>query len=805
MPRNDKQKTLKHTVMVTAVAAALFASPLAANAAGMGKINVLSALGEPLRAELDITATREETISLSARVAPPEAFRQANLEYASVLASLRFTLEKRPDGKPYFKITSERPVSDPFIDMLVELSWSSGRLVREYAFLLDPPELKANTASGVVAAPAVTPAQPPAKSVAPAEPAALPAPPKKSESIAAQPPAPPAPAAKAAPAEAGASSHEVKSGDTLSKIAKEYAVEGATLNQMLVALFNSNRDAFSGNNMNRLRAGKILNIPDAATVAAVDTAEARKIVVAQTADFNAYRNAVAGAAEQQAPSEGQAAQSSTGKIAPKVEDAAPAEAGKDKLQVSRGAEAGSAGKPSEEDRIAREKALKEANSRVAELEKNLTDLKQLAEMKSQAAGAPAAAGGTTPPAAQQPAPAAPQPGAAPAPAPAAPPENQLPPQKAKPPVTANALPPPSFIEENPALVFGGGAAILALLGLLGYRSWKRKREDAIDRDEGATLNEPATSLFGATSTSDSVDRTTGGLSNFSHATLDAADTGKSGVDPIQEAEVYMAYGRDIQAEEILRDALAKDPANIAIVSKLLEIYAARKSVAQFNELAVDLHDRTSGNGSAWTKAAELGRSIDPENPLYGGAIAPVVEDLAALEMPAVAEPVEPPLAEETIDKDELPEIIDFDLDLDAPAEAGGSTPDTSGGLDFDLDLGDDQSQAPQEERAAGDLDIDLEAPPAPDNVIDFDLGGGEPANDAEPAAPPLDLSSISLDLDNVAPSGSDSSEVASKLELAQAYEEMGDREGARELLQEVIAEGSPAQQESARKKLAELE
>lgn len=792
MPRNDKLKTLKHTAIASAIATALLVSPLAARAAGMGKINVLSALGEPLRAELDITATREEAASISARVAPPDAFRQANLEYTGVLTTLRFSLERRADGKPYFKITTDRPVNDPFIDMLVELSWSSGRLVREYAFLLDPPEVKAaNAASGVAAAPAapvVTPSPAPTKSSTPVEAAA----PKKKRETA--PPAAPTPV----PAESAAPTGtlEVKSGDTLGKIARENAIEGVTLNQMLVALYNNNRDAFIGNNMNRLRAGKILNIPDAAAAAAVAPSEARKVVVAQWSEFNSYRNALAGAAERQAPAEEQAGRSSTGKIAPKVEEPAPAEPGKDKLQVSRSAE-GAPGKPSEEDRIAREKALKEANTRVAELEKNLTDLKQLAEMKSKAAGAPS----TTPPAAPggiaatppQPAPAAPAESVSsttPTPAPAP----EMPPQKAKPPIAPKvALPEPSFVDENPSLVYGAGAAILALLGWLGLRLWKRRQEDIVAHEPVATLNEPATS--------DSVDRTTGALSSFSHSTLDAVDTGKSGVDPIQEAEVYMAYGRDIQAEEILRDALAKDTNNLAIMGKLLEIYAARKSVAQFNELAADLRERTGGAGAAWTKAAELGRVLDPENSLYSAAgtardeTAPEVS--VATEAPHSVEPV----AEAIAEKEELPEIIDFDLDLDTPAEAEAES--DAGGLDFDLDLGEPSAAT---EKAAGDLDIDLEAPPAPDNVIDFDLGESEETSSVGVSAPPLDLSDINLDLDTPAPvAAADSSEVASKLELAQAYEEMGDREGARELLQEVIAEGSPAQQEAARKKLAELE
>lgn len=114
------------------------AAPLAANAAATSRITVLSTLGQPLRAELDIAVSREELVSLAARMGPAEAFRWAGAEYAPVLSAVRFTLDKHPDGKPYFRIETDQAVNDPFLDLLVELNWSSGRLVRKYTLLLDP-------------------------------------------------------------------------------------------------------------------------------------------------------------------------------------------------------------------------------------------------------------------------------------------------------------------------------------------------------------------------------------------------------------------------------------------------------------------------------------------------------------------------------------------------------------------------------------------------------------------------------------------------------------------------------------------
>ncbi|MGQ9685911.1 MAG: type IV pilus assembly protein FimV, partial [Thiobacillaceae bacterium] len=109
-------------------------------AAGLGKLSVQSALGQPLRAEIELVAVqRDELGSISARLASAEAFRQARLDRAEALNSLRFEVEQRPDGQPIIKITSAAPVNDPFLDLLIELNWSTGRLIRDYTLLLDPP------------------------------------------------------------------------------------------------------------------------------------------------------------------------------------------------------------------------------------------------------------------------------------------------------------------------------------------------------------------------------------------------------------------------------------------------------------------------------------------------------------------------------------------------------------------------------------------------------------------------------------------------------------------------------------------
>jgi pilus assembly protein FimV len=849
-------------------------SATGADAAGLGKITVLSPLGQPLRAEIDVNATREELASMNARLASPEAFRQVGIEYVQGIANIRFTVDKRKDGQPYLRMTTDRPINEPFLDVLVELTWSSGRMVREYTVLLDPPEGLTPAAPVAVAAPTAAKPAPVQKPVA----APAPAPAAVAEKPAAPAPAPaiekpaPAPAEAPAPAKGGdePGSRLVKSGDTLTRIAAETKPEGISLDQMLVALLRNNEGAFDGGNMNRLRAGKILNIPTADAAGAVAPAEARQLVVAQARDFNAYRSKLAASVAATPAKEEAAKQQDQGKIAPKVaEKPVAAEPAKDKLEVSRTEAAKNAkalqGRITalEEDLVARERALREANSRVADLEKNLADLKKLAELKSQA-GAQAQKQAEAAKPVVEAKPVQPEPVAAkPAePMPVAPSEPPKPVEPAKPveapvpvaeapkpveppvetkapaPVAPPAVPAeePSFIDENPALVYGGGGLVALLLAYLGLSAFRRKSggdgavPTATRLSEGDLM---ANSVFGTTG-GQAVDTSASIQTDFSQASLSAIDTDE-GVDPVAEADVYMAYGRDAQAEEILVDALKTDPSRLAIYAKLLEIYSGHKNLAKFEKVATDLRGQTGGTGPDWDKAAAMGRAIDPGNPLYAGdsvaeqPIEPVVPEVAA-PAPAPA----PTKMENTVTlpgqlsqlaeaaKPAAPTNLGFDLDLGAPAAAAAAFGSAARGMPAELDLDIGKPAA----AALDTLDVDLSLPDVAEvpaagggkvpggSGLDFEFDLDAPATAGSGAAikePTVDFSGINLDLvtsatppADVAVADGDNSDVTTKLELAQAYEEMGDREGARELLEEVIQEGSAHQQELARAKLASL-
>ena len=806
------QSSLRKKIQLSAVALALSSLPLGAHAAGLGDIKVISVLGQPLLAEIDITASRDEIPSLAARLASHEAFQQAGIDYNPVLSQLKVSIETRSNGHHYLRLKTDQALNEPFLDLLLEMSWAAGRLQREYLFLLDPPEAlqplpaeEITVSTPVVAETSQTPPSAPSATLAEETTATMTTPPAGTETPATKPadstPQAAAPAAPATVATAAATSQatattapprtvEVKPGDTLSKIASEAlqtVPPGINLDQMLIALLRNNREAFIDGNINRLRAGKILSLPDQASLADVDAAEARTQVVAQAADFDAYRKKLASAtAATPAAPEAAPQQLATGKIEARVEAAeAPPQASKDKLEISKSAaledtsdstgEATEEASPSaraaaiEEDFIAREKTLQEANSRIAELDKNLADMRRALELKSQtlaeaqqhaeqenAQAKSADAADTAELAGSED-------------KQAQPPAEKKPAKKKLAPAPQPEPEEPSFIADNPELVFGGGALIALLLGYLGFTQWRRKRADQTgpaapardaadaDTDAGTDTNAsaPADSTAFTSNGGQVVDTESADSSSldtdFSVVSPSQTDSSES-VDPIAEADVYMAYGRTAQAEEILLDALKKEPTRHAVHLKLLGIYAERKSLKQFETLAGELQQQTGGTGEDWAQAARLGLSIDPDNPLYQqGAQAQAASGttdgvdgadevydptatmvLTPQDFDKLTTELEPEAEQEVAEVvEEVPESLDFELDLgsgDSPMAPAQDTP---------------EAQAVETADAAAPVGDDLHA------ALDFDL---DAPLTASTAAPELNAPATDTDTDTAAPS-----------------------------------------------------
>ena len=880
------------------VLAAALAVPLFAQAAGLGRLTVQSFLGQPLRAEIEVVSLLPgEESSLEARLATGNAFAQAGIEFNPALAGVRFAIEKR-DARTVLRVTTRQSVNEPFLDMLVELRWATGLLVREYTVLLDPPDYNAPKPMAVAPVPAVpasvapmatAPATPAAAPSAEAPPAATPAAAPTAETPAAAPAAETAPAAPVAeaakpaerieerpiaavppPAEVKAETYEVKKGDTLGAIARQYRPEGVSFNQMLIALQRANEDAFIRNNVNLVRAGRILNIPDRDTIAAVEPADANRLISAQMADFADYRSrlaaTVAASPTQAAPAERAAA----GTITPKPAEPKPAEP-KDQLKLSKAdpkkPAAPAAKAAREDDLVARERALQEAQSRVTDLEKNVADLQKLMELKNQQlaelerkAAKPAAVAPA--PVAKAPEPPKPAPAPQAAKAPEAKPAAQVPVSPAAEPAQPTAPPPaveaakpaakpapvkprpaaapppePSLVDEfldNPVALAGLGGVVLLLAGY-GAWAWQRKKK-SVNKFQDSVLGAASSAPVAAAAAVAAAAPASVSQTSVSQGAVGGMDT--DDVDPIAEADVYMAYGRDAQAEEILKEALQKDARRIPVHAKLLEIYANRRDAKSFEQIALKLKGLTGGAGADWDKAAALGRSFDAGNGLYGGSGG----DIAAAPAPAPAAAPAP-----NVDFDigggqgggesaALAPTLDLDLGgASVPSQEksdfspGGTliidadeTKAASGGLDFDLGgAGDKRSdttvglnfELPASAPAAAQAPVPAPSAAPSSGGLDFDLNLGGTASNVDSTSPSVsvDLSEISLDLGmpGEAPAAGASAdpkwqEVATKLDLAKAYEEMGDKDGARELLNEVAREGDAAQQGQANQMLARL-
>jgi pilus assembly protein FimV len=942
-----------------AVASTLLAISANAGATGLGKLTVLSALGQPLRAEIELTSPEKEDVgSLVPKLASIDAFKQANIDYNPALATLRFAVEQRGSGY-VVRVTSSQPINEPFVDMLMEMNSSNGKLLREYTFLLDPAELRSSQAAQVASPVSVNRAQT-GKATAPVPAATVP-------STAATAPQAPAerkpartPSAPAAPAASGGTAGEytIKSGDTLSKIAGNYRSEGVSLDQLLVSLYKANPDAFAGKNMNRLKVGQILAIPDAESARATSNGEAHSVVMAHATDFNAYRNKLAGqVASAPAEQTGQSKQGASGSITAKVKEVPTATSeATDKLKLSK-AEAGSGkqgtGKASEEDKLAKDKQIADANARVKELEKNVGDLQKLLDVKNKDLAAKQAAvskpeAKPAPAPTPAPAPAAAAPEVKPAPAPAVAAASASAPAAAasasasapvaaapvaKPAPKRKVLPPPpppepgffDSLTSNP-FVLPGGIGLLAVLG--GYGIFASRRKKKLQQFEDSVLtgsSMKANSMFGSTG-GQSVDTNNSVFnSNFapSASQLDANE-----VDPVAEADVYIAYGRDSQAEEILKEALRTQPDRHAVRVKLLEIYANRKDTKSFERLASELYGMTGGKGEEWAQAASLGIALEPGNPLYAGGKAPEESTGAALGSSThPLEELDPDaLLANSLSKDMLESIsvintaagkpeaaapeehaldmhsLDFDLDIpgepaathtppaaaefepmmDAPvlpthaesAKPAAEPAKEEHALDFssiDFDLGEpaapthaaesvqhvahevvhEEHSLKMDEHSMDFAPIDLPAAAEPKHEIEHDpahqmnfesagpthhehheaaldipmipeIGHAPAKHEATPASHEFDLSSIDLDLGHeahgaeqggthheAAPAAEHggelyNAEMATKLDLAVAYHEIGDKEGARELLDEVVKGGTPDQIQKARTMLAEL-
>jgi pilus assembly protein FimV len=394
------------------------------------------------------------------------------------------------------------------------------------------------------------------------------------------------------------------------------------------------------------------------------------------------------------------------------------------------------------------------------------------------------------------------------------------------------------LTENPAVLPGAGILLAGLGGLAFWRIRQKKKATQVDSSFLESRLQPD-SFFGASGgqrvdTADSGNSASPGSSMvYSPSQLDAAGD----VDPVAEADVYLAYGRDLQAEEILKEALRTSPSRVAIHAKLMEIYAKRRDTKAFESVAKEAFNLTQGTGPEWDAGSALGREIDPANPLYKQGNAPAGAGLAGSVMlggtaaagAAFSGAQTVPQAAQAAGND------DFDIDLDLDFSAGGNdlleapsagmiytpvTEETTASLraqavpdpmvDFDMSepgsLDAIKLSAPDQDSFANALNFSSAPSYSPAPTAPMALKTGP----SEPSALEFDLGELSLDLPGASTAsqaidaGVSGDPLETKLALAMEFKDIGDADGARALVQEVADEATGALKARAVKMLADL-
>lgn len=945
--------------LVLAIAAATSLTSGMAHALGLGEISLQSALNQPLNADIDLLEVRDlDNTEIIPRLASAEDFSKAGIERDFFLTNLKFTPVIMPNGKSMIHVTSAKPVREPYLNFLVEVIWPSGRVLREYTLLLDPPLYSPETAAAAPRLPATAPApvyRAPSKPVdGPFKVGSLPG--SKYSASAASSQSRPA-AAKPATLEG---QYKTGKNDTLWEIARRVK-GGGTANQTMLAIQDLNPDAFTAGNINRLKSGQVLRLPDAAQINARSSSEATAAVAEQNSAWREGRSLAPVAARQLDATKRDAA------------GAAPAQVEtSDSLRLV-AADAGKAASTSEKGAPGDSKALsdklavtqesldtsrrqgEELSGRVSDLQGQLEKLQklialkdsQLAQLQAELAAkgklaaepAPAAVdaqpevaspaapevAAVEPPATTLPTPDVTaadeqaevlaqgiydtqlQPGAAPAaaPQPAVEPEVVAKPVEAAKPaeavepvqivtetVAVEEVPEPvSLLDEvlgNPLLLGAGGAGLLVIL--LGLMAMARRNAQ---KEEDEASDSPFLDSSDDNSFADEIDLPEESFEGLDDGEAERAEESAKGAvgDALAEADIYIAYGKFNQAEELLQGAINEEPQRTDLQLKLLEVKAELGDREGFLRQAADLEELGSvgaqldqikarypamaAAGFAAGVGAVAADSVTPDldiDDLISDAplgsepqdaddafdlslddLEADNDDLQGASSPATEQNLDEFSLDIDFDKPETKssDDLDFDLALDdlsvEPAELT-SKPATQADddfSDFDLDLGSDTSSADSETEFSLGTDNDFEfealsedsAPLASDESPvagaaplapgDFDLSVTDDLPSFEPIEDELDAKvdaalddftaeglMDSLGTDEMPPMGEDededfdflsgTDETATKLDLARAYIDMGDAEGARDILEEVIAEGSETQQQEARELIGKM-
>ncbi|MGP6460292.1 FimV/HubP family polar landmark protein [Pseudomonas parakoreensis] len=868
--------------LVLAIAAASALSSGMAHALGLGELTLKSTLNQPLVAEIELLDVKDLTAAeVVPSLASPEDFAKAGVDRQAFLNDLTFTPVLNASGKSVLRVTSSKPLSEPMVKFLVQVMWPNGRLLRDYSVLLDPSKFSPQTADA----------------------AAQPAP---SQTIT-------APTTGAT----HPNQYTTTPRDTLWEIAAK-ARTGGSVQQTMLAIQALNPDAFIDGNINRLKTGQVLRLPDSVESTALPQSKAIAEVAAQNEAWRQGRRYVA------KPGTGQQQLDATKRGRSNV---GAGQNAKDNLSLVSAENAKGRGKGPAGDAKALSNKLavtqesldttrrdnEELKSRMADLQSQLDKLQRLIELKNNQLAKMQAEGPGTAPAATAAVPAitaelAATPPATPAEA-APTPESAIAPPVDTPAEAPVVAPKPVADEDktfnelltNPILLglIGGGAVVLLLLLLLLARRRKAQQEAekhlrmaralAEEQEFSAEQDLPESSFEGLETPAASVKLNTPApapapvvapvvMAEPIAAPLVAPAAERSD-DVLDKAQSHINAGRLNQAAALLEEGVSLEPQRSDLRLKLMEVYGQQGDRDAF----VGQERQLVANGDNFAKVEELKKRFpamavvavaglaaaaaaaeldaqyvkellldEPEAPAPEPAAdgldsafdlslddldnitpvepAPVVAPEAPVELdefPADDDlSFESVLQQQTEIKENLDDLSDFDLDLDLGAEPAPAPAADLADDDFLLDLDEGvKDLSPAEPVVANEVpQDDLELP------ADFDLSLADEMdiNPAEPDAFAAELDDVNAELDRLSQSiaeptfteadaamgddlGEDdfdflagTDEAATKLDLAQAYIDMGDNDGARDILNEVLTEGDEKQRGEAKEMLSHL-
>ena len=730
----------------SAVSAALFFITASSNlhALGLGEIDMQSALNQPMDAVIELMAAGSTDLSkVNVTLASQAAHQRVGLSRSRILNEFDFNVEQDRQGNTVVRITSHGAVHEPFLEFLLELTWPNGHLLREYTVLVDPP----------ITMPA-TPARPVAP-VSQAPVASAMAQPRTRQAQS-RPAAATVRTSVPATATSGADSYgPIRRNDTLWSVAERLRPDnGISMHQMMLALQRKNPQAFADNNINNLKAGATLSVPSRDEILSVSAADAFRETTQQYSTWQGGTQS----ADQEAPAPGVPADTETDVtpesavstesrlqlMAPEDDAVEGSATSGDLVEATGDASQSSTKLVNQQLALAAEEAeaskaqSTELRSQVSELEEQVETMARLLELKDdELAGMQQKLAADATAEAVEPASEEAEPEMLDETAEEATVEEVSTEMQAMAEDNDGPRGIVNKLMDNPILA-GAGVLVALLLGGFLWSSTRKRNHSGIF-DEEMTLDKHMSAVSGDS-------ERTAPVLNVNDPEPEPEQALKSepandDSDPVTEADVYLAYGRIQQAEDVLQAALATSPEDNAIRLKLLEVYHAAGNVAAFNREASDFRDGTTEEDTVWLQIASMGYALSPDNDLYRAA----------------------------------------------------STRGADANLDFDMDLADMENQAapdqPLDDAANDDTDSGL-----PES-IEFNLDDS------------ADMLAAGSDLDEEDTSEgllSTMEEVTTKLDLARAYLDMGDPDGARSILGEVMEEGNDAQKNEAEALISKL-